>query len=280
MVDVHIKSLLNMYLNEFEQYLEGDIISFYGPIIPTIEEIFKKIVEGINNKKEKVFIILTTGGGSAETTERLVNILRYHYDEVNFIIPNYAYSAGTIFCMSGDNIYMNYYSVLGPIDPQVMNKDGKYVPALGYINKLKELLDKAENNKISQAEFLILKDFDLAELRTYEQARDLTVDLLQKWLVKYKFKNWTKTEKGKNVTEEMRIKRASEIAKDLGNYDKWKSHGRPIDINTLKQEINIKIEDYSENVNFNKKLDKYYSLLIDYIKKFNYENFFHTREFI
>lgn len=280
MVDVHIKSLLNMYLNEFEQYLEGDIISFYGPIIPTIEEIFKKIVEGINDKKEKVFIILTTGGGSAETTERLVNILRYHYDEVNFIIPNYAYSAGTIFCMSGDKIYMNYYSVLGPIDPQVMNKDGKYVPALGYINKLKELLDKAENNKISQAEFLILKDFDLAELRTYEQARDLTVDLLQKWLVKYKFKNWTKTEKGKNVTEEMRIKRASEIAKDLGNYDKWKSHGRPIDINTLKQEINIKIEDYSENVNFNEKLDKYYSLLIDYIKKFNYENFFHTREFI
>lgn len=100
MVDIHIKGLLDMYLNEFEDFLKGDIISFYGPITPTIEETFKKIVESIDNKKEKVFIILTTGGGSAETTERLVNILRYHYDEVNFIIPNYAYSAGTIFCMS------------------------------------------------------------------------------------------------------------------------------------------------------------------------------------
>ena len=280
MVDIHIKGLLDMYLNEFEDFLKGDIISFYGPITPTIEETFKKIVESIDNKKEKVFIILTTGGGSAETTERLVNILRYHYDEVNFIIPNYAYSAGTIFCMSGDKIYMNYYSVLGPIDPQVMNKDGKYVPALGYINKLKELLDKAEKNKISQAEFLILKDFDLAELRTYEQARDLTEDLLQKWLVKYKFKNWAITETGKTVTREMKIKRASEIAKVLGDYDKWKSHGRPIDINTLKQEINIQIEDYSEDVVFNEKLDKYYSLLKKKKKKYNYENFFHTRRFI
>lgn len=280
MVDIHIKSLLNMYLNEFEDFLVGDIISFYGPITPTVEENFKKIVEGIEGKKNKVFIILTTRGGSAETTERLVNILRYHYSEVNFIIPNYAYSAGTIFCMSGDNIYMNYYSVLGPIDPQVMNKDGKYVPALGYINKLKELLDKAEKNTISQAEFLILKDFDLAELRTYEQARDLTVDLLKKWLVNYKFKNWNTTETGKPVTSDMKSRRASEIAKILGDYDKWKSHGRPIDINTLKQDINIKIEDYSGNVVFNEKLDKYYSLLIDYIKKYNYENFFHTRGFI
>lgn len=280
MVDIHIKNLLNRYLNEFEEFLEGDIISFYGPIIPSIEESFKKIVEGIDNKKNKVFIILTTTGGSAETTERLVNILRYFYSEVNFIIPNYAYSAGTIFCMSGDNIFMNYYSVLGPIDPQVLNKDGKYVPALGYIYKLGELLRKAEQNKISQAEFLILKDFDLAELRTYEQAKELTVSLLKKWLVKYKFKNWTTTESGVRVTEDMKIERASEIAEHLGDYDKWKSHGRPIDINTLTLEINIKINDYSQNEDFNKKLNNYYSLLVDYIKKFNYENFFHTRRFI
>lgn len=46
-------------------------------------------------------------------------------------MPNFAYSAGTIFCMSGDNIYMNYYSALGPVDPQVQNRDGKLVAALG-----------------------------------------------------------------------------------------------------------------------------------------------------
>ena len=50
---------------------------------------------------------------------------------MNFIVPEYAYSAGTIFCMSGDNIYMDYYSVLGPIDPTVQNKDGRWVAAFG-----------------------------------------------------------------------------------------------------------------------------------------------------
>lgn len=78
-------------------------------------------------------------------------------------MPNFTYSAGTIFCMSGDNIYMNYYSALGPVDPQVQNRDGKLVAALGYLDKINDLLAKVQNNTISQAEFLILKDFDLAE---------------------------------------------------------------------------------------------------------------------
>lgn len=57
-------------------------------------------------------IILTTTGGSVEATEDFVEILRHHYDVVDFIIPNYAMSAGTIFAMSGDEIYMDYASVL------------------------------------------------------------------------------------------------------------------------------------------------------------------------
>ncbi len=77
------------------------------------------------NKKHAISVVLTTRGGSATAVERYVNILRNHYEEVNFIVPDYAYSAGTIFCMSGDNIYMDYFSVLGPIDPQVQNKEGK-----------------------------------------------------------------------------------------------------------------------------------------------------------
>lgn len=52
-------------------------------------------------------------------------------------------------------------------------------------------LEKAKSNELSQAEFLILKDFDLAELRSYEQAKELAVDMLKKWLTKYKFKDWT-----------------------------------------------------------------------------------------
>ena len=89
-----------------------------------------------------MYIILTTTGGSAIAVERYVNIIRYHYKEVHFIVPDYAYSAGTIFCMSGDSIFMDYFSVLGPIDPQVQNKEGKWVAALGYLDKVNEFQEQ------------------------------------------------------------------------------------------------------------------------------------------
>ena len=204
-IDEATCNLVNSKLSELETYLNADVIVYYGEIFDSVEIQMKKIVEELQSEKEPhsiCYIILTTPGGSLNPVNRMVTILRHFYTEVNFIVPNYAYSAGTIFCMSGDNILMNYFSALGPVDPQVQNKDGKLVAALGYLDKINDLLIKAQNNTISQAEFLILKDFDLAELRAYEQAKELAVDLIMKWLVKYKFKDWAVHSDGYSVTTE------------------------------------------------------------------------------
>lgn len=280
-VDKEIQSLLNQRLSQLEDHLDSDIFTYYGPIDDSIVPIIKNVIEDIalEKKHNRLSIILTTTGGSATAVERYVNIIRNFYDEVNFIVPNYAYSAGTIFCMSGDNIYMNYYSVLGPIDPQVMNKDRRWVPALGYLDKINELIEKAHNNTLTNAEFLILKDFDLAELRGYEQAKELTIDLLKKWLVKYKFKNWKRTkDSGKVVTDEMREDRAKEIADHLSDNKIWKSHGRPINIETLQDFLNLVIEDYGANPELSFLIDSYSSLLHDYVMKNNVQLFTHTRK--
>lgn len=210
--------------------------------------------------------------------------MRKHYDEVNFIVPDYAYSAGTIFCMSGDSIHMDYFSVLGPIDPQVQNKEGRWVAALGYLDKINELIVKAQDNTLTQAEFIILKDFDLAELRGYEQAKDLTIALLEKWLVKYKFKNWNSHRtnpglSGQEVTEEQKIQRAKEIASHLSDNNKWKSHGRPIDIEALK-ELRLEIEDYSNNPTRRTLIRDYYELVSDYVLNRGFPIFVQTRKFI
>lgn len=205
----NLRLLLNSKLETLEGYLDADILVYYGPIGNLNENVFLKLVEELaqnENRHNTLYILLTTTGGSAITVERYVNIIRHHYSEVNFIVPDYAYSAGTIFCMSGDSIYMDYFSVLGPIDPQVQNKEGKWVAALGYLDKVNEYIDKAKLGTLTNVEFAILKDFDLAELRSFEQARDLTIDLLKKWLVKYKFKNWTKHQNGKDVTIEEKKK--------------------------------------------------------------------------
>lgn len=253
-----------------------------GPIGSGIEPILLDIVEELaedDEKRDCLLVMITTNGGDALTVERIVNIFRQHYEEVNFIVPDYAYSAGTILCMSGDNIFMDYYSALGPIDPQIQNKEGRWVPALGYLDKIQELLDKATRGEISEAEFLILKEFDLAEVRAYEQAKELTIDLLQEWLVKYKFKNWETHSDGGTVSYEEKRKKAQEIAEELNNYRRWKSHGRPLNIDTLKK-IGVKIEDFGQNIKAKRTIRRYYEVMTDYARKNGFNAFFHSRRFI
>jgi hypothetical protein len=287
-VDDSIKKILTDKLNELSVLLDADIFTYYGQIVDGNENIILKIIEDLANspnKKDKLFVVLTTGGGSAIAVERYVNIIRHHYSEVNFIIPDYAFSAGTIFCMSGDNIYMDYFSVLGPIDPQVQNKEGNWVAALGYLDKVNELIEKAKANTLTQAEFVILKDFDLAELKGYEQAKELTISLLKKWLVKYKFKNWGTHQTNPEllnqpVTIAEKEGRAEEIADILSNNNEWKSHGRPINIETLENKLRLRIEDYSNNDDLRNLLRQYYDLLSDYVKSHKMPIFVQTKSFI
>lgn len=273
----NINQLLNKKLASLEEYLNADVLAYYGNILDNIESNFLRIVEDIAGKNNTIYIVLNTTGGSATAVERFVKILRFHYEKVNFIVPNYAYSAGTIFCMSGDKIFMDYSSVLGPIDPQVRNKDGNWVAALGYLDKVNEFIEKSRKGTLTQAEFLMLKDLDLAELRGYEQAKNLTIDLLKKWLVRYKFKDWTHHKNTQPVSIEEKIERATEIADKLSDSNMWKSHGRPIDIGTLTNELRLKIDDYSKDKELRPLIREYDELISNYA---NSPIFIHTRNFI
>lgn len=287
--DSFLKEELTNKLTAIESHLNADVMAFTGSIseffVPKVKGIIETLAKS-PDKKDTIYIILKTPGGSAEAVERYVNILRHHYATVNFIVPDYAYSAGTIFCMSGDNILMDYYSVLGPIDPQVQNKDNRWVAALGYLDKLNELLIKAQNKTMTDAEFVVFKEFDLAEIRGYEQARDLTIDLLKRWLVKYKFKNWdnhesNETLKGQPVTQLQKEERAADVAKLLGDTSRWKSHGRPISMEILRSELKLKIEDFSLDKDLNELIRSYSEFSNDYLKNLRYgDNFIHTRNFI
>ena len=142
-----------------EERLDCTLIYFYGEIRIGILQTFRNFIETIACKKEAIGVCLKTPGGEAETVEKMVDILRHHFKRVYFIVPDQAMSAGTIFCMSGDKIYMDYSSSLGPIDPQVPDREGQYlVPALGYLDKIAELVEKSEKNIITAAEMLILEN--------------------------------------------------------------------------------------------------------------------------
>jgi Serine dehydrogenase proteinase len=279
--DNTIRETLNDRLNKLESYFDSDVVFYYGEINSSLDKLFRNFIEEIKKEisfdRKRLTIVLNTPGGSAETVEKMVSIIRFHYEEIYFIVPDFAMSAGTILCMSGDKIFMDYSSSLGPIDPQVYN-GSIWVPALGYLDKVEELINKSLEGKLSEAEYLILQNIDLAELRRYEMAKDLTISLLKKWLVKYKFKNWNiHNSTKKEVTLQEKEERAESIATLLGDNKLWHSHGRSIDISTLKEVLKLQIDDYSDNDDLRKLIREYNDLICEYINRHNIKIFLHSR---
>ncbi|HHQ6001819.1 TPA: SDH family Clp fold serine proteinase [Morganella morganii] len=278
-LDDTLENYISYTLEEFRLkfFPDADVVSYYGGITFWSKHAFQPTVEmlgtvAMTRAVRKLVIILQTTGGSVESVEKLVEITRNFYDEVYFIVPDYAMSAGTIWCMSGDKIYMDYASSLGPIDPQVPTAENKWVPALGYLDKVEEIISKSKQGDVTQAELMMLSRLDLAELRRYEEARELSKELLKKWLVDYKFKEWVRKEtSGEPVTDSDKTRRAEEIAVILSDNKRWHSHSRSIGIRTVVDDLNLKVEDYSRDADFSLNLKGIHNLLIEFQMKSNRE---------
>ena len=263
---------------ELEETLKSDVICYYGQIQPGFLRHFRDFIEAVKQKSKRtentISIVLRTLGGLAETTEQYVTVIRHHYTTVYFIVPDMAFSAGTILCMSGDKIFMDYTTSLGPIDPQVMTSDGSgYVAAMGYLDKVEEMAAKSE---LSQADVVLLSQLDLGKLALYEQAQNLSIDLLKTWLVEYKFKSWTEhrtTNPGAPVTNCEKVTRAEEIAKALSDNKLWHSHGRSLDIGKLNA-LRLEICDYSNNEDLRTKIRTYNDSLSSYCDRMGFQPVF------
>jgi len=276
-----IEGQLDEHLISLEKVLNADVLVFSGPIVFGVDTLIRAALDTLDNKNTKLVVILETTGGYIQVVERIVYTFRKNYRIVDFIIPNYAMSAGTVLVMSGDAIYMDYYSVLGPIDPQVQRPNSEnLIPALGYLEQYNRLIEKSAKGELTTAElgFLIQK-FDPAELYYYEQSRELSITLLKEWLVKYKFKNWKKTKTRQiKVKKAMRTARAASIAKQLNNTKKWHLHGRGITMEVLQKDLKLKIEDFEQNVDLSNKIKTYYGLLVDYMMRRGQMGILHVRD--
>lgn len=257
-----------------ENALDCDILYYYGELRTGAVPFFRDVVENLcdrDGKRNAVGICLTTPGGQAEAVEKMVEIIRHHYEHFYAIVPRAAMSAGTILCMAADKIYMDYASSLGPIDPQVPDREDKFlVPALGYLDKVNELIEKSRADTISPAEFHILQNQDLAMLRFYEQSKDLSISLLIKWLTEYKFKDWSKhrtTNIGAIVTKDEKRDRAREIAIKLSDNNLWHSHGRMIGMEKLRKELHLEIEDYGSVKENRDSIRRYCDTLTGYLER-------------
>ena len=120
---------------------------------------------------------------------------------------------------------------LGPIDAQI--KIGRtVVSAHDYQEWVEEKREEAQKNgKLNPFDAIMISQISPGELKGVVNSLEFAKDLVSDWLEKYKFKNWTKTRTQKiDVTDEMRKKRAKEVANDFANHTEWRTHGRSLKI--------------------------------------------------
>lgn len=85
-----------------------------------------------NNKSYSV-LIYTEGGSISSSDIMLYTFL--NLKNVSIYIPLFAFSAGAMVALAGNNIYMNDYSLFGQVDPQIVyksteNMDHEYSSAI------------------------------------------------------------------------------------------------------------------------------------------------------
>ena len=287
--DQLVYSFLAEMNKNISKQLEGDCIFVWSGIQSPLDDEFRVVIEDLVHHQDKpcdrLIVLLETNGGYIEVVERMVSVMRKHYSEVYFVVAGHAYSAGTVLVLSGDKIFMDYYSVLGPIDPQYQDDEGHYLlPGAGYLAKFNELTRKINNSSSStetRAELAyLIKRFDPAKLFHIEQAIEHGQSLIIEWLPKYKFKNWKFTNSSnKEVTRTMRKDRAEEIAGLLAKADKWHSHGRGITMKQLRSdEIKLDIDDFGNDPDLSTLIRNYHGLAVDFARKMGMKGFIHTEQ--
>jgi len=98
-------------------------------------------------KDKPIDVILHTPGGLALAAEMIATALHEHPAKVSVFIPFYAMSGGTLLALTADEIYMEKFSVMGPVDPQIEG-----VPASAYMLVLeKKRMDAIADKTIALA---------------------------------------------------------------------------------------------------------------------------------
>jgi len=214
---------------------------------------FNEMVNSVPTHVKEVDVVLVTPGGLANQVNNFVTALRPRFEKVNFILLNLAMSAGTIFIMSGDEIIMSKQSKFGPIDPQIPNREGRFVPAQSILLALEDIQKRGEE-KIKQhmqpdwTDVQLLRNIDLRDIGMAQSASKYSTDMVKDYLVNYKFKTWTKhSSTGVEVTDEDKKKRADEIASLLCKHSEWKSHGHAINRDVAWNKCRLKIT-HSESI--------------------------------
>jgi ClpP class serine protease len=132
-----------------------------------------------------ITLILHTPGGLVLAASQIALALKSHPAKKTVIIPHYAMSGGTLIALAADEIQMDPYAVLGPIDPQLSDPQMGTIPAVSIIKAVKQKgFEKVDNETLIKA--------DMAE-KAIKQLDEFVIELVEGRLGREKAEELAKT---------------------------------------------------------------------------------------
>lgn len=189
---------------------------------------FSDLISGVVG--DKVDVLIVSNGGSPETAERIVCLLRERFNEIRYIVPANAYSAATLICLSGDWIIMEPTGTLGPIDPQIGG-----IPARAILRAFEQVEQRVKDEgPESLAAYLpLIGKLDLYIIEICKSYEALSKELARTWLSRHMLK----CEEGSAEVDH--------LVSFLSTYDVHKSHSRSI-ARTQAQKEGLRIKNSEE----------------------------------
>ncbi len=170
-----------------------------------------------------LLLMLHTPGGMGEAAQTIVDYLRSKFSDIDFLVPTYAMSAGTMIALGCDRIIMGRQSQLGPTDPQLIVGNRPF-SAHSIVEQFEEAkLEIAGNSVLAHAWAPVLRSFGPALVQEARKSIAYGQTLVQDWLQTYMFS-------GRPDPEGLAIS----VAKHFGG-NQHGSHGRRIDRNEARQ---------------------------------------------
>jgi hypothetical protein len=188
-------------------------------------------------------LIIHSPGGSGQAAEQMVNYLRTQFDHIRAFVPLQAKSAATMIALGCDEIWLGRHSELGPIDPQILipvPEGQRYAPAHAIIRDFERAKREIGLDVSALPAWTpILRSYAGGLLEYCNQQIELAQDVVAGWLSRYMLAH-----DDAGIAEVDRAQRAREIAEYFGSdeaYDRFRTHGRPIRIEELREIDGLRI---------------------------------------
>jgi hypothetical protein len=113
---------INQASAKISEARRADVVLFCGNLYFQEDRAIANLIRW-KRKKENLFFILGTFGGSANSAYRIGKCFRNAYKRITVFVPSFCKSAGTLLALSADELVLGDSGELGPLDVQLLHHD-------------------------------------------------------------------------------------------------------------------------------------------------------------